>query len=169
MIDPISLGIGGGLSLAGMAYSAIKGGQANRANEALIDKQEADNEAWYNNNRNYFDTVQGKTAIEQVRKAYEDRAKRDANTAVVTGATAESEIAAKEAQNKGYNDAIQQIASMGGEYTARNEGIYRQGLADIARQRMGQNTMQMQNAANVAGNMGNLFGSAAYSGLFDRK
>ena len=52
-MDPISLGIGGVLSLAGMAYSAIKGGQAMKANDRLLNQQEAENKAWYNNNRNY--------------------------------------------------------------------------------------------------------------------
>lgn len=168
-MDPLTLGIGGGLSLAGMVYSGIKGGQANRQNKAILDKQEAENQAWYNNNRNYFDTVQGKSAIEQVREAMQNRTRQDANTAVVTGATAETEIAQKEAANKGYADTIRQIATQGSEYASRNEGIYRNNLNNIYAQRMGQNNMKMQNAANLSGNMGNLFSSAAYAGVFDKQ
>lgn len=162
------MGIGGALSLGGMVYSAIKGGQAAKANEQLLDQQQADNEAFRNNNRNYFDTVQGKSALEQVRQAYEDRQKKDATTAVVTGATPEAEIAMKDSQNRGYTDAVRQLAAQGGEYAARNEGIYRQTLSNIYQQRMGNNQMKMQNAANVGANMGNLFGMGAEAGLFDK-
>lgn len=165
----MTLGIGGALSLGGMVYSAIKGGQAAKANENLLNQQEEQNEAFYNNSRNYFDTVQGKSALEQVRQAYEDRAKRDTNTAVVTGATAESEIAAKESQNKGYNDVMRQLASQGGEYAMRSEGIYRQNLNNLVAQRMGMNNMKQESASNVAGNMGNLFQVGAMSGIFDKK
>lgn len=167
--DPISLGIGGALSLGGMVYSAIKGGQANKANTALLDKQQEENEAFRDNNRNYFDTVQGKSALEQVREAYESRAKTDRNTAVVTGATPEAEIAAKEAQNKGYNAAVNQLAGMGGEHAARTEGMYRQTLSQIYQNRMNQNANQAESASNVSGNMGNLLMAGATAGLFDKK
>lgn len=167
-LNPLTLGIGGALSLGGMVYSAIKGGQSNQANNTLLDKQEEDNEAWRNNNMNYFDTVQGKSAIEQVREAYENRSKIDAQTAVVTGASAETELAQKDSANRGYSDAIRQIASQGGEYAARNEGIYRNSLSNIYAQRMGINAMQAQNAANTAGNMMNLMGSGAEAGIFDQ-
>lgn len=166
-LNPLTLGIGGALSLGGMVYSAIKGGQAARANNALIDQQQEENEAWRNNNMNYFDTVQGKSALEQVRESYEGRAKRDQQAAVVTGATAETELAQKAAANKGYTDAMRQIASMGGEYAARNEGIYRNNLSNIYQMRMGVNNQQAQSAANASGNMMNLLGSAAEGGLFE--
>ncbi len=166
-LNPLTLGIGGALSLGGMVYSAIKGGQAAKANERLLDKQTEDNEAFRNNNQNYFDTVQGKSALEQVREAYEQRSKIDANTAVVTGASAETEIAAKGAQNQGYNSAMRQLAAQGGEYAQRNEMMYRNSLNNIYAQRMGINDMKAQTAANVSENMGNMFGKAAEAGLFE--
>jgi len=165
-MDPLSLGIGGALSLGGMAYSAIKGGQAQKRNQELLDKMQADNEAWYNNNRNYFDTVQGKSALEQVRKAYEDRRKSDENTAAITGATAEAEIAMKEAQNEGYSNAIRQLATQGSEYSTRNEGIYRNQLNNIYQQRIGQNNLAAQSAANASSNIGGLVGDFAVAGVF---
>jgi len=165
-MDPLSLAIGGGMSLAGSAYAAIKGGQAMKANDRLLDNQEAENKAWYNNNRNYFDTVQGKSAIEQVREAIEARRKNDATTAVITGATPEAEIAMKDSQNKGYADTIRQLATQGSEYATRNEGIYRNTLSNIYSQRMSNNMAKAQNAANVAGNMGNMFSSMATAGAF---
>jgi hypothetical protein len=168
-LDPMSLGIGGALSLGGMVYSAIKGGQAAKANERLLDQQTEDNEAFRNNNQNYFDTVQGKSALEQVREAYEQRSKIDANTAVVTGASAETEIAAKGAQNQGYNSAMRQLAAQGGEYSQRNEMMYRNSLNNIYAQRMGINNMKAESAANVADGMMNMFGGAAEAGLFDKK
>lgn len=169
MLNPMTLGIGGALSLGGMVYSAIKGGQAANANEQLLSQQEEQNEAFYNNSRNYFDTVQGKSALEQVRQAYEDRTKRDANTAVVTGATAETEIAQKDSQNKGYSDAVRQLAAQGGEYSMRNEGMYRQNLSNLVGQRMNLNSMKQESASNVSSNMGNLFSAGAMSGIFDKK
>lgn len=165
-MDPLSLGIGGALSLAGMAYSAIKGGQANRAQEKLLRKQEEENESWYNNRRNYMDTAEGKSAIEQVREAYEDRAKRDAQSAVVTGATGEAEIANKTEANRAYNDALRQIAAQGSTYARQNEGIYRQNLSSLANSRMQLNQQKAQNAGNLAQNAGNLLGTVAYSGVF---
>lgn len=167
-MDPMSLGIGGAVSLAGMAYSAIKGGQAMKRNNALLDKQEAENEAWMNNNRNYFDSVQGKSALEQLRESYDQRRQQDANTATITGATPEAEIAMKEAQNKGYSDAVRQIATQGSEYTARNEGIYRNQMNNIYNQRIGQNNQMAASAANVSSNIGGMFGDMATAGLFDK-
>jgi hypothetical protein len=169
MLDPVSLGIGGALSLGGMVYSAIKGGQANKNNQSLLNQQQADNEEFRNNNRNYFDSVGGKSALEQVREAYEARTKTDRNTAVITGGTAEAEIAAKEAANKGYNAAINQLAGQGSEYSMRNEGMYRNTLAHIFQNRMNQNNQTAESASNVSGNMGNLLQAGATAGLFDKK
>jgi hypothetical protein len=167
-LNPLSLGIGAGLSLAGMAWSAIKGGQANRANEQLVADQEQENESWYNNRRDYMDTVQGKSSVEMVRQAYEDRAKSDASTAAITGATGEAEIAQKTEANRSYNDAIRQIAGQGAQYTERNEGIYRQGLRDVYNKKMNINSAKAENAANLGQNVGSLFGTAATAGMFEQ-
>lgn len=167
-MDPISVGIGGALSLGGMVYGAIKGGQAARANEKILTDAKQENESWFNNNRNYFDTVQGKSALEQVRQAYEERAKRNANTAVITGASAEQEVALQGAQSDAYNNAMRQLAGQGSEYASRNEMVYRQNLNNLMNKEMAINDQKAENAANLATNAGNLFGSAAMSGMFEK-
>jgi len=167
-LNPVSLGIGGALSLAGMAYSAIKGGQAMRANERLIDEQAQDNEAWYQSQRNYLDTTEGKSAIEQARQAYAARNRMDQQAAVVTGATDEAQLAARGQANTQLNDLYRQMASQGSQYARQNEGIYRQNIANTYAQRMGVNQMKAQQAANMGQNIGNLMGTAAYAGVFDR-
>jgi hypothetical protein len=160
---------GAGLSLAGQAWAAIKGGKANKANERMVNKQEQENESWYNNRRNYLDTTEGKSVTEQVRKAYEDRSKSDASTAAITGATPETEIAQKTEANQSYNDAIRQVASQGQQYTQQNEGMYRQGLSDVYNAKFNINQNKAANAAALGQNVGNMFGTAATAGLFDKK
>lgn len=168
-LNPLTTGIGGALSLAGSIYAAVKGGKANRENEAIVKEQQEELEAWKNNNSNYLDTVEGKSMVEQAREAYDSRSKQDASTAVITGATPEAELAAKEASNKGFNDLYRNIASQGSQYARQNEGIYRQSLSNIYAQRMNINSQKAQNAANLGNNAGNMFGTAAYAGLFDKK
>lgn len=168
-LNPISLGIGGALSLAGLAYSAIKGGQANKANERLVNQQQEELESWRNNNQNYLDTVQGQSQMKAQKEAMDQRVRSDEQKAVVTGATDEAQLAARDSANRANAQATEALAVQGANYAQNVDARYRQGLAGIYQQRMGINQQKAANAQALGSNVGNLFGASAYAGLFEKK
>lgn len=167
-LNPVSLGIGGALSLAGLAYSAIKGGQANKANEALVNQQSEELEAWRNNNQNYLDTVQGQAQVKAQKEAMDQRVRSDEQKAVITGATDEAQLAARDSANRANAQTTEALAVQGNQYAQNVDAQYRTGVADIYRQRMGINQQKAANAQALGSNVGNLFGTSAYAGLFQR-
>lgn len=167
-LNPVSLGIGGALSLAGLAYSAIKGGKANKANEALVNEQAEELEAWRNNNQNYLDTVQGQAQVKAQKEAMDQRVRSDEQKAVITGATDEAQLAARDSANRANAATTEALAVQGNQYAQNVDAQYRQGLASIYQQRMGINSQKAANAQALGSNVGNLFGTSAYAGLFER-
>jgi len=161
-MDPITAGLGVA-SLAGQIFGAIKGGQANRANQDLLNKQREDNEKFYNMNvnRDFLETNAAKGMFEQLRKQFRDRNKVVENTAAVTGGTAEAEIAAKSSNQENYNDAVNSIAQNATGYQQGQEAIYRGQENAIDNRQMDINTQKAQNAANVFSNAGQLMGAAS--------
>jgi len=84
-MGPITAGLGVA-SLAGQIFGAIKGGQANRANQDLLNKQREDNEKFYNMNvnRDFLETNAAKGMFEQLRKQFRDRNKEAATRRITT-------------------------------------------------------------------------------------
>ena len=162
VMDPISIGLGA-VGLASSLFGAAKGAKANKEAAGLIDKQEAENEAFYNNNvnRDFLETNAAKGVVEQIRKRYQDKVKQIDTTQAATGGTAEAAIAEKTALNESEGDAINSIAQKATGYQLANEGQYRQGLSDLYRQRMSLNRAKAENASNLSGVGANLLGTAA--------
>lgn len=159
-MDPVTLGLGA-VSLGSQIFSAIKGGQANKANEELLRQQQEQNEAFYNNNQNFFDTNMAKSVLEKARERYQDNTKTSESKAEVTGASAEQQVAEKTANQKGYNDVVKNLASTGTRYTMDNERSYRNNLNRLMATKMQLNQQKADSASNAASNAGELFGSAA--------
>jgi len=151
----------GAASLGSNIFSAIKGGQANKENEELLRKQMESNEAFYNNNQNFFDTNMAKSVLEKARERYQDNTKTSESKAEVTGASAEQQVAEKTANQKGYNDVVKNLASTGTRYTMDNERTYRNNLNRLMSTRMQLNQQKANSASNASGNAGQLFSTAA--------
>ena len=167
-LNPVSLGIGGGLTLAGLAYAAIKGGKANKANEAIVNEQSEELEAWRNNNQNYLDTVQGQAQVKAQKDAMDQRVRSDEQKAVITGATDEAQLAARDSANRANAQTTEALAVQGNQYAQNVNEQYREGVADIYRQRMGINQQKAANAQALSSNIGKAFQTSAYAGLFER-
>jgi len=150
-------------SLAGNIFGAVKGAQANKANQNLLNKEREENEAFYNNrvNQDFLETNAAKGIFEKLRKNLKDANKQAENTKEVTGGTAESEIASKSANQENYNDAVNNLAQNATSYQTRQEGIYRGEKSRLNNEERRLNENKAQNAANLAGNAGNLMGTAA--------
>lgn len=157
--------LGGGSTI----FSAIKGGQANRENEQLLQEQQEKNEAFFNNRENFMDTNMASSVLERVRKDYENKAKISDSKAAVTGASAEQQVAEKTKLNEGYNDVVRNLAEVGTRYTQNNEWQYQNNLNRLLSTKMQLNQQTANNAANAASNAGNLFTSAAMLGGFGNK
>ncbi len=164
-MDPITAGLGA-VSLGSTIFSAIKGGQANKANEKLLNQQVEQNEAFYNNNQNFMDTNLAKSIMERARKQYQDRAKISESKGAVTGASAEQQVAEKSNLNEGYNDVVRNLAESGTRYTQNNEINYRNNLTRLMNARMALNQQKADSASNASSNAGDLFSSAAMLGGF---
>lgn len=160
-MDPITIG-GLGVSLGSQIFSAIRGGNANQANQNLINRQFAENESFYNNRvkRDFLETNAAKGIFEKLRKNLQERNKTVDSNAAATGGTAEAVIAAKSANQDNYNEAVNSLASKATDYQTGQEALYRGENSRLIGTQMALNNQQANNAANVASNAGQL-GSAA--------
>lgn len=156
-------------SLAGQVISNLIGARANRASQNLLDKQREENESFYNRNVNqdFLQTNAAKGMFEQLRKNFRDANKVAENTAAVTGATPEAEIAAKSKAQENYNDAVNNIAQKATGYQQNQEAIYRGEKARLNDQQIAVNNRKAENASNVAANAADVMGSATAVAGFD--
>lgn len=166
-MDPITIGLGA-VGLASKIYGGIKGAQANREAEEMLNKQTAENEAFYNMNakRDFLETNAAKGIVEQLRKQYQDKARTIDSKTEATGGTAEENIAAKSKINEQQNDAMNSLAQQGTAFKQNAERDYRWRLSDLYKQRMSLNRQKAQNAANVGEAGTQLIGTAADVGGF---
>ena len=161
-MDPITIGLGVA-SLGGQLFGAIKGGQANSANEALLNQRKEENDAFFKSriNRDFLQTNAAKGILEKIRKQYENTGKTIDSKAEVTGATPEQVIAEKSANNENLNDAVSSIAQGATSYQENAENGLMNSKNALLGVEMGINSAKAQNASNLASNAGNLLGTAA--------
>jgi len=152
----------GAASLAGQIFAGIQGGKANQANQNLLNKQLEENEAFYNLNvnRDFLETNAAKGMFEQLRKQIQEANKNITSTAAVTGATPEAEIAEKTKVQEKYNEAVSGLAQGATRYQQGQEAIYRGEKGRLTEQQMFLNQQKAEQAANLAGNAGNVMESA---------
>ena len=161
-MDPLTIGLGVA-SLGGQLFGAIKGGQANNANEALLKQREEESNALFKSriNRDFLQTNAAKGVLEKIRKQYENADKGIAGRAAITGASDEAVVAQKTANNENLNDATSNIAQGATAYQDNAENQFEQSKNAMLSAKMGVNSAKAANAANLASNAGNLLGTAA--------
>lgn len=159
---PVIQGAATALGMGTKIFSAIRGGQANRATQNLINRQIQDNEAFYNNrvNRDFMDTSVAKGLAERLRKNLEKSNRTVESKSAALGGTAEAEIAAKSRNQENYNDAVNQLASNATQYQQGQEAIYQNAKNNTLNAQIGLNQQKAQNAANLASNAGQLISGA---------
>lgn len=161
-MEPVTIGLTAA-GLAGQIFSAFKGGQQYDKNQRILNDLKAENEMFYNTNvnRDFLETNAAKGIFERLRKQYRDVNKNAENTAAVTGATPEAEIAMKSENQENYNEAVNQIAGQATQYQQNQQAMYRGVKSNLANQQMQINDGVAESAANVAGNAADLIGAAA--------
>ena len=161
-MDPITAGLGA-LSIGSQIFAALRGGKANDANYELLQQQQKENEKFYNLNvnRDFMETNAAKGIFERLRDQFRDQNKVIENSAAVTGATPEAEIAAKGKNQENYNAAVNNLASNATQYQQNQEAIYRNVDQNLVNQEMALNAQKANNAANLAGNAADVMGAAA--------
>jgi len=161
-MDPITIGLGVA-SLASQIYGGIKGGQANRATQDLLNKQMEENEAFYNLNvnRDFLETNVAKGISERLRKDLEKATKTIESKGETIGATAEEKIAEKSDLQESYNENISRLAEGATQYQQGQEAMYRSEKGRLVDQQMALNQQRAEQAANLAANAGSVMSTGA--------
>jgi hypothetical protein len=161
-MGPVAAGLGVA-SLASQIYGGIKGAQANKATQDLLNKQIEENEAFYNRNvnRDFLETNVAKGMFERLRKDLEKATKTVESKGEATGATAEEKIAEKSDLQENYNENVSRLAEGATQYQQGQEAMYRGEKGRLTDQQMVLNQQRAEQAANLASNAANAMSSGA--------
>ena len=117
-------------AIGGLGLSALSGvlgmsqaSKARRQQQALINRQAASNEAWYQRNyyQNYLDSSEARSAMKRVEDTLRRRNQQAEGQAAVTGATREAVLAQQENVQTALADTAERLAARGDE--ANKAGI----------------------------------------------
>jgi len=138
MLPLIMAGISAATSIAGGIINSREANKSAEKQQAMINKQNAENQAWYN--RRYFEDGTQRADVQRVLTRAQDTLRRNnmaaSGTNAVMGGTNASAAAAKEANNMAYADAVSQAAA---QAESRKDGIeqtYMQNKAANEQQQM---------------------------------
>lgn len=129
----------------------------------MLDKQENDNQRWYDRqyNLNGTERADAQAAINRMRQMYEQNMRDTAGMSAVSGGTLESQIASKQAAN----DALAQtIAAIDQNNEAQKNAIDQQNQAtkaNITAQRIGNENARQQAIAQAGAGIDNAINTVA--------
>jgi len=145
------------VSLGTTAYGAISEGSQRKKmkkerekwNAELntdINGQKLENEALFNNDYygDYTQRADVQNTIRQMREEQKHQNDIDNNASVVTGATPEAQVAAKEARNKAMGGVFSNIAAQGAQFKDRAKQHYISNKSAIENRKMGYKTGYQQ-------------------------
>ena len=143
--------IGAGLGAAASIYGGIKARRAAAEANRMLERQKAENQAWYD--RRYNEDATQRADAQRMLTMTMDRMRRRnkaaAGTAAVMGSSTEAVAAEKEANAQALADTASQIAAAG---AARKDAIENQYLANknaLTQQQIGVQNQQAQNIAQA--------------------
>ena len=133
----VGLGLSGLIGGLGMAQSA----KARREQQALINKQAASNEAWYQRNyyQNYLESSEARSAMKRVEETLRRRNQQAEGQAAVTGATREAVLDQRKKATPRLPHTAERLAG-------RDDGVPRPVEAQNQQNKAGITGMQMQQA-----------------------
>lgn len=139
------------LSAGSAIYGGLSQARKNREMRGMVNKWNAENQSLFNNDyyKDYTQTQEAQNIIRQMRDMQDRQAKRDANTAVITGGTVEAQAAAKEARNRAMSNLFANLGAQGTRWKERAKDRYLHRKSQI--QNMQYN--QLAEQANSAGNL----------------
>ena len=143
--------IGGlGLSALSGALGISQASKARRQQQALINRQAAANEAWYQRNyyQNYLDSSEARSALKRVEDTLRRRNEQAQGAAAVTGSTQEAVLAQQENDQKALADTTERLAARGDEIKRQVDAQNQQNKAGITNMKMQQAQMD-ENGGNA--------------------
>lgn len=161
---------GAGLSAVGSIVGAIASAREMRKARAQIAQQKQKNQTWYDKNYNmdYTQRADVQNVLNRTRQLANERRKRVADSAVVTGATDEAVAMENEAQNNMIADTMSNINAQADNYKNQVENQYRATDADLTQQEINTHINQAQNISNAAGQASRA-GASIVGSIFDKK
>ena len=167
----ISSIVGAGGAAIGAGISALGGARAARQKKREIEKQERENNAWYDQRYNELGTerADAQAALSAMRAAQAQRMSAARGASAVMGASAGSVAAEKAGANSAMAQTIGQINANAEAYKQGIENTYLQKKNDISSQRINMYEQQAQNLANAGSQLSSLGASIAGSGALDKK
>lgn len=158
--------IGAGLGAVGSIFGGISASNAMKKQKKALEKQQQDNQAWYNKRYNEDATqrADAQRILTRTEDAIRNRNRAAAGTAAVMGSTEEGVAATKAANNEMVADAVSRIAVAG---DARKDAIESQYRATDAQLRQQLNAVEANKANNVATAVKSLGGVASAIGSMD--
>ena len=135
----IGAGVGAAVGVGASIYGANKAADERAKMDAYLNGQQADNNAWYNNNYNsdYMQRADTQALMKNTRDALKQNNKAASNMAVVTGATPEAAAVAKEQSNKVLTDTASRVAATGQAWKDNIQQQYMNRKAQIGAQQYG--------------------------------
>lgn len=163
--------VGLGLSVASQIFGAIKGGQANKANERMINEQIDKNQARYGleSSRDYMDTNYAQNVIKQYRESLQRSQKDTAGRAAVTGGSDEAQLAANSNAQQNFNQGMGNLAAQGEGVQMQKEQQFLQQQAALNSQMQAINQGKAANAANLVANGADLMNTMAFNSMFGKQ
>lgn len=154
--------LGTGLGLASGIYGGINSAKAAKEQSKLIDKQQAQNDAWYNRNyyQDYMDSSEARAAIKRVENTLKKRSDEARATAAVTGGTNEAVLAQQENDQELMSDTVDNLAARGDARKDNIDAINQQNQNNLTNARMKQSQMNEAGGSQLMGNGLGLIGSA---------
>lgn len=114
-LDLVVPGLGTAVGIGTSIYGGIKAGEERNRMAEYLRKTKADNESLFNKDyyTNYTERADTQALMKNLRDNLRRENKIQNQTAVVTGATPEAQLAAKEQEGKVVSDTTSNIAAMG--------------------------------------------------------
>ena len=168
----IAAGVGLGLSALSGGLGMAQSAKARREQQALINKQAASNEAWYQRNyyQNYLESSEARSAMKRVEETLRRRNQQAEGQAAVTGATREAVLAQQENDQAALADTAERLAARGDEVKRQVDAQNQQNKAGITGMQMQQaqaaeagGQQLLSNGISLMGNSINTFAQAGAS------
>lgn len=154
---------GAAIGLGSALFGANKAANERKKMEQYLNRRDAENQSWYNENAlsDYTQRADTQNLMRQLRQTLDRRNAIANNTAVVTGATPEQQAVQKEQSNRVIADTYGNIADLGQRYKDMVTNKYLAIKNNLADQRTG---MMQGNAESYENLFSNGLNSLANSG-----
>lgn len=165
----ISSIVGAGGAAIGAGISALGGARAARQKKREIEKQERENNAWYDQRYNELGTerADAQAALSAMRDAQAQRMSAARGASAVMGASAGSVAAEKAGANSAMAQTIGQINAKAEKFKQGIENTYLQRKNDISDQRINMYEAQAKNIAQAGSQMSKLGAGIMGGDIFD--